>query len=176
MKIIKFLLYIIIILIIGSVIYLSTLSGKYNVFRTRIIKAPVSEVYATIDNLKTWEKWGPWNDQDSTIVYKYNDKTTGVNATYSWTSTIDGPGSITTNSEMPNKEIKQTLTFENRGSSEIIWYFTEYEGGTELTWQMKGELPFFFRFMAGELSNSLGPMLEQGLDNIDSYVTKKKVD
>ncbi|WP_196891936.1 SRPBCC family protein [Aureivirga marina] len=176
MKFVKFIVYIIIILIIGSVIYLSTLSGKYNVFRTRIIKAPVSEVFKTIDNLKTWEEWGPWNEQDSTIVYKYNDKTTGVDATYSWTSKADGPGSITTISEMPDKEIKQTLSFENRGSSEIVWYFTEYEGGTELTWQMKGELPFFLRFMTEELQNSLGPMLEQGLDNIDNFVTKNKTE
>ena len=57
--------------------------------------------------------------------------------------------------------------------SEVYWILNKVESGTELTWGIKGELPFFSRFMASGMTEQLGPMQERGLELFDKNFQKK---
>ncbi len=173
MKFLKYLLLLILALVVIGLLYVSMQPSDYNVSRSKVINRPVSDVFNTINDLKTWEKWGPWHDEDSTIVITYGDKTVGVGASDSWTSK-DGPGSMTTVALEPNSSILQEMRFGDSEPSETLWNFEETSEGTKVTWTMKDDkAPFMFKIfsaMSGGWDAMLGPMLAKGLDNLEAYI------
>ncbi len=177
MKIFKKLLLLLVVLVVGAIIYASFQPADYNVSRSKIIKAPISSVFNTVNEMKTWEKWGPWHDEDSTIVVTYGDKTAGVGAYNSWTSK-DGPGNMKTVKVIANKRIEQKMQFEDYEPSDVIWHFEEVEDGTKLTWQMKEtQAPFMFKALAafmGGWDKFFGGMMENGLGNLDKVVLEEE--
>ncbi|MCH2034528.1 MAG: GyrI-like domain-containing protein [Tenacibaculum sp.] len=173
MKILKYALLLLLAVILLGLIYVSMQSSDYNVERSKVINQPISKVFNTVNDLKTWEKWGPWHDEDSTIVVTYGEKTVGVGASDSWTSK-DGPGAMETISVEMNKSILQEMRFGDYEPSEILWNFEDVDDGTKVTWTMRDDkAPFFFKMfsaMSGGWDNMLGPMLENGLKNLDGVV------
>jgi effector-binding domain-containing protein len=158
-------------LLIAFSLFIATKPGNFDVKRTKEMKVPISVAYKTIDQLKTWETWGPWKAEDPSIVATYPEQTSGVGGSYSWTSK-QGAGSIKTLAQEENKSINQLLSFENRDDSNVYWTFKEVDNKTEVTWGMKGDLGFmgkvFFTMMGGA-DKILGKMLEDGLTNIDNF-------
>ena len=47
--------------------------------------------------------------------------------------------------------------------------FEEINGGTKVTWRMKGEMPFFIRFMTLFMDKMAGPDLEEGLKRLKEF-------
>ncbi len=175
MKILKlFFLFLLAVLLIG-VIYVATFSGAYDVSRSKIVKAPIEHSFNTVNNLESWEKWGPWHDEDSTIVVSYGDKKAGVGASSSWTSK-DGPGRMNTVATVPNQSIDQEIFMggDDSDPAGIYWKFDKVDEGTKITWGMKAEeAPFLFKFFAaisGGWEKMFGPMQEKGLDNLDKVI------
>ncbi len=173
MKFLKYTLLLLLVVVLLGLLYVAMQPSDYTIARSKVIKQPVSKVFNTVNDLKTWEKWGPWHDEDSTIVVTYGDKTVGVGANDTWTSK-DGPGAMKTISLVPNKSICQELTFGNNEPSEIFWDFEEVEDGTKVTWVMEDDAaPFFFKIFSafyGGWDAMLAPMLVKGLDNLDEVV------
>ncbi len=169
MKTFKYIFLVILLLIVVAAVYLATLSGTYDIKRSKIIKAEPPVVFNEINNFKNWKDWGPWYEQDSTIVPTYDNKTIGKGARYSWTSKKDGGGSMeTVEVEKPNK-IDQVVYFKTpfgEMKSNIFWIMekAEAEEGTLVTWEMQGEIDFFYRFMTKGMEKQMGPMLERGLE------------
>ena len=174
MKILKYILLLILALIALTLIYVGTYESSYNVNRSKIIKAPLSHAFNTVNDLKTWEKWGPWHDEDSTIVITYGDKTIGIGANTSWTSKKDGPGRMETINLETNTSIQQNIYMVDGKPANIYWNFEEVTDGTKVTWGMKADnTPFFFKLFAalsGGWDKMLGPMQEKGLDNLDKVL------
>ena len=90
MKFIKFLLFLVLIAIIAGAIYFATQDGTYQIESSREINAPKEVVYEIVQDLKTWEDWGPWKKEDPTMVFSYRDKTVGEGASYNWQGDMDG--------------------------------------------------------------------------------------
>jgi effector-binding domain-containing protein/uncharacterized protein YndB with AHSA1/START domain len=176
MKFLKYALLLILLLVIGSLVFTMMQPSEYDIARTKVIKAPVADVFNTVNDLKTWEEWGPWHDEDSTIVVTYGETTVGVGASDSWTSK-DGPGNIKTVAVEVNKSIHQKMQFGDYEPTDIVWDFKEVDGGTEITWHIKEtNAPFMFKMfaaMSGGWDKMLGPMEAQGLDNLDKVIQKK---
>ncbi len=140
MKILKYLLFLILLIIIGSAIYFGTKDGTYNIRDSMIIKAPPEVVFKKVDNLKSWESWSPWKKKDSTLIFTYAEKSVGEGASFSWDGNVNG--SLTTTKTIPYKEIDQELTVDTpmgKRTSEVRWTFEEAEGGTKVTWGVQGE-------------------------------------
>lgn len=177
MKFFKYLIVFIILLVVGALIYAFAQPSKYDISRSKIIKAPIASVFNTVNEMKTWEKWGPWHDQDTTIVVTYGDKTSGIDAYNSWESK-DGPGNMKTVNVVPNKLIEQKMQFADYNPSDVIWKFEEAEGGTKVTWQMKEtNAPFVFKLAAafiGGWDKMLGSMEEDGLSNLEKLILEEQ--
>lgn len=176
MKILKYLVLLLLAVIIGGAVYAYMQPSEYDISRSKVIKAPIADVFSTVNDLRTWEEWGPWHDEDSTIVVTYGDNTIGVGANHSWTGK-DGPGNMKTVNVVANKIIEQKMQFSDYDPSDVIWKFKEVEGGTEVTWHIKeGDAPFMFKIFAalsGGWDNMLGPMQAQGLGNLDKVIQKR---
>ncbi|WKK65475.1 SRPBCC family protein [Lutimonas zeaxanthinifaciens] len=176
MKIVKNIILLVLIVFVIASVYLATLDGSYDVSRTRRIKADPEVVFNDLNDYRNWKDWGPWYEQDSTILVQYADNTIGEGGAYTWTSDIEGGGSIKTVEINKPDQIKQEIIFETPFGdmkSDIYWNLKKVESDTELTWGMKGELPFFSRFMASGMEDQLGPMQERGLELFDENIQRK---
>ncbi len=176
MKAFKKILLLLLVVIVAALIYVVIQPSDYNVSRSKVINAPVADVFNTVNDLRSWEEWGPWHRVDTTIVVTYGDITAGVGASNSWTSQ-DGPGSMKTIAVVPNKSIDQEMQFADYDPSGIQWTFEEVEGGTKVTWIMKDDsAPFFlkiFAAMSGGWENMFAPDEEQGLENLNELMSQK---
>jgi len=175
MKLLKYLFFLILILIIGGSIYLATLNGSYDIKQTKIIKAPVEVVFNEINDYKNWQHWSPWLEMDSTIVATYPEITSGVNASYSWTGK-EGGGSMKTISLIPNKEIIQQIDFGTGSTPEVYWNLKKVDNGTEVTWGIRGKNTFTekaYWLTQGGIEKNIKPMYIRGLDLLDTYITKE---
>ena len=140
MKILKYLLFLVLLIIIGSAIYFGTKDGTFNIQDSIVIKAPPEVVFNKINDYKSWEEWGPWKKDDPTMTITYAEKTSGEGASYSWDGQMSG--AMTTTKVIPNKEIVQDLTLQTPAGerlSKVYWHFEELPDGTKVTWTMEGE-------------------------------------
>lgn len=181
MKILKYLLFLILIVLIGGAIYFGTKDGKFDVAESKVMEAPAEVIYNNVKDYKNWQEWGPWMKLDSAIVINYAEKTEGEGAAYSWSSEHMevGDGSMKTLKVIPNKEIDQKITFNTPvgdSESDVYWRFeaTETPGQTKVTWGMKGEQSFmekvFMSFQDEDMETGISKMFQQGLTDIETIV------
>lgn len=176
MKTFKRIALVLFILIVAAIVYVALQPSDYDVSRSKIIKAPIDVAFNTVNDIKSWEKWGPWHDEDSTIAITYGDKTVGVGASSSWTSK-DGPGKLKMVAAIPNKSINIEMQYGDYDPTLIEWKFDEVDGGTKITWSMSStNNPFIFKMFAaisGGWDGMFGPMEEQGLNNLDTVLMEE---
>lgn len=175
MKILKYLLLLVLIVVIGGAIYLATLEGTYDINRSKVINAPAAVVFDKVNDYKSWTEWSPWFELDPEVKLTYGDITSGSGASYSWHSDNKdvGAGSMETTEAVTNESISQKIAFTKpwQSESDIYWTFKPAEGGgTEVTWGMKGEMPFMQRFFASRMDEMVGPDYERGLAKLDSVI------
>lgn len=184
MKLLKYLFFLILILVIGSSIYFGTQDGKFDVTESKVINAPVSLIYNNVNDFKNWQSWGPWIAKDPDIKIIYDENTIGEGGSYSWTSDVMevGNGSMNTLKVIPNKEIAQSITFNTPmgdSKSKVKWLFesTENPAQTKVSWGMKGEQSLLEKvsmaFSEDNLESSIKTMFQEGLTNLDGVVTKE---
>lgn len=184
MKILKYLLFLILIVIIGGAIFFATKNGSFDVAESKVIEAPVEVIYNNIQDFENWQEWGPWMKIDTNIVINYAEKTKGEGASYSWRSDHDevGSGSMKTIKVIPNKELDQKIVFNTPfgdSESEVYWLFEEAEtrGQTKVTWGMKGEQTFmekvFMYFQEKDMESGISEMFQSGLSNLEKVIIEE---
>lgn len=176
MKFLKYIFLFLLIIVVLISVYLGTLDGKYDIRRTRNIMADPAVVYNDLNDYKNWQDWGPWFEQDSTLEVHYDTITIGEKAAYSWTSDKEGGGKMRTLKVDPHKRLDQEIIFDTpfgEMKSEVYWILEKTETGTDLTWGIKGELPFLSRFMVESMVEQMGSMQERGLELLDESIQKK---
>lgn len=175
MKAIKYFIFILIILIVGSCVYIGVQPSSYDVSRTKTIKAPVNVVFEQVNDFKKWHDWSPWVEKDSTLTFEYPEKTSGVGGSYSWTGK-EGKGEMKTLAISENDSILQELKFENFPATNVYWKFNKVSEGTEVTWGMKSDetsfMMKFFALISGGMDKMIGPDYERGLEKLDSVAVE----
>lgn len=179
MKVLKFLLFLILIVVIGGAIYFGAKDGNYDLSETKTIKAPSSLIFDTVNEYKTWETWGPWKEEDPNMTFSYPEKTSGVGGRYSWTGEFSG--SMETTNVVENKSIEQDLTLVTPGGErypKVYWSFEPTKSGeTEVTWGMRGEHTFmdkvYYALSGMDFNADMKEMHQKGLEGIETYVFKE---
>ncbi len=140
-----------------------------------VIQAPPEVIFNKVNDLKSWESWGPWNKEDGAVTFTYAEKTSGEGASYSWDG--DMSGSLTTTKVIPNKEIQQDVTLETPAGERhpnMYWTFEKVEGGTEVTWGIKGEHTLidkaYYSISDYDFDAEMHKMNREGLENIAEEV------
>ncbi|QAA80978.1 AraC family transcriptional regulator [Aequorivita sp. H23M31] len=140
MKILKYLLFLILLIIIGSAIYFGTKDGDYAVSDSIVVAAPAEVVFDKVNDFKNWEGWMPFKQKDPSLTFKYAEKSSGEGASMSWEG--KNSGSITTTKVIPYKEIQQDLTFKSaagKRNAKMIWLFETIGDSTKVTWETNGK-------------------------------------
>ena len=177
MKAIKYILFLLLIFIIGVSIYVAVQPNSFEVSRERTINAPSSVIYDQIIELKNWEEWSPWKEKQPNATISYSEITNGIGGSFSWEDK-DGTGTIRTISETPNTFIEEEIQFDDFEPSIINWTFVpDSNGNTKVTWKIKSDnIPFMFKAysaFSGGFDKIFGPDFERGLEKLDSIVVAK---
>ncbi len=174
MKILKILgLLLLVVLVIGA--FQPT---KRNYESSTTINAPKELIFSKVNNLKTWEEWGPWLKEDPTMKMTFTDKSEGVGANYSWTSDNSGNGKMAITETTPPTSMKADLEFEGQGGNESYFTLADAEGGgTKVTWGMDMKTPFPFNimmlFMGGSMKKNMDQMYAAGLEGLKTMCEKE---
>ena len=174
MKALKYILFLLLIAIIGSAIYVAVQPNSFEVSRTKTIKAPTPVIYNNVIDFKNWEAWSPWVEKEPSTKITLSEQTKGLGGSYSWTDK-DESGTMKTLETAPNTSIKQDMQLADFPASHVLWQFISNEdGSTDVTWTISGnDLPFGFKaYMAfsGGMEKQIGPDFERGLEKLDSIV------
>ena len=174
MKALKYILFLLLIIIIGMAIYIAVQPNHFEVSRTRTINAPAPVLYDNVIDFKNWAAWSSWVEADPEMKITLPEQTKGVDGSYSWEDK-DGIGTMKTTETIPNKSIEQQMQFAEFPPSDITWEFKPNEdGSTDATWTISGkDLPFGFKafttFMGG-MEKQIAPHYERSLEKLDSIV------
>ncbi|GAA0873310.1 hypothetical protein GCM10009117_24570 [Gangjinia marincola] len=178
MKILKYIFFLLLIVVIGACIYFATKNGSYAIAEDESINAPKALVYQTVNELKTWEEWGPWKEEDPEMTFTYPEKTQGEGASYSWDGEYEGK--IETISTHPTDSLVQKLMIQTplgERISNVTWYFKETEDAIKTTWKITGEHPLidkiFFGISGMDFDSQMSSMFTKGLSNLEEFVEEK---
>lgn len=177
MKALKYIIFLLLILLIGAAIYVAVQANEFEVNRKRTLSAPHQMVYNNIIDFKNWEAWSSWAEADPDMTITLPEQTSGIGGSYQWEDK-DGIGKMTTLEAEPFTSIKQEMQFAEFPSSEITWKITPTENNTtEVSWTISGkDLPFGFKafsaFMGG-MEKQIGPHFERGLEKLDSVLVSE---
>jgi len=184
MKLFKYLIFLILLFVIGGAIFFGTKDSKFDVSETLVIDAPAEIIYNQVKDFKNWKNWGPWLEIDPNIQISQSEKSEGKGATYSWKSEHKALGnvSVETKKVIPLKEINQEISVETLlgdSKSDVYWRFEETEtpGQTKVTWGVKGDPPFLEKvlmsFRKHDIGTGVGILFPQGLANLDSLAVEE---
>lgn len=173
----KKILLVLAIIIIGVVIWLAVTDGSYHVKRSVTVDVPVSKAYTFVQDYHNWKDWSPWLIMENDVALSYSGEPGTLNHGYTWQGELTGSGEMTTTKLVPDELIEQGLIFKEPFPSEsnVYWTFSGDSTKTEITWGMKGEMPFFFKFMARQMEPMIGMDYERGLSMLKEKLETGKV-
>lgn len=181
MKIIKYLFFLLLLLIIGGAVFIATKDGAYEVEESYIMEVPNELAFNTINDYKTWEHWGPWMESDPEMNITYAEKTEGEGASYRWESSSEGDGSMKTIKTAPFNTIEQNIEFITpfgESKSDVYWKLEPIDNQkTKVIWGMRGEQSFmekaYWATQDSTLSQTIKPMYKKGLQNLEAHIKEQ---
>ena len=171
MKVVKRILLVLVVLVALLAVIALFLPSKMSISRSLTIKSAPENVYSLVGNLKSWNRWSPWNQMDPNWKVTWGGPEEGNGSWYSWVSENSnlGTGKITITNAVPFDSIITKMEF--MGSEDPAWgryYFKSAEGGVTLTMRMDADFGFnligrwIALFMKGEIETNF----DTGLENI----------
>ncbi|MGB6268588.1 MAG: SRPBCC family protein [Olleya sp.] len=176
MKYLKYLLFLLLIGVIATAIYIAVQPNSYQVEKSKTIQAPASLIYNEVIDFKNWEDWNAWIEEKPEMTISYPEKTNGIDGSYSWEDEGE-TGTMKTTDANPNTSISQEMQFGEYPKSDVKWEFTPNEdGSTEVKWTISGKnLPFGFKAFAaftGGMEKQIGPYYERSLELLNRKVVE----
>jgi len=166
------LIFVIAFCIVAVFVYMARYSGRLRVTQTRIIDAPIDDVYARVADFRYWGDWNPWLEHDPDLQVTLSDQTDTKGSRYAWASERIGSGEIEHVRLVARERIEQRMRFKNpfhfRGRG--TWLFVDCAGKTEVTWRMNGRVGFSLRAFAQTVRGTIELDYRYGLDRLARMV------
>lgn len=175
MKILKYLLYVLLALVVIGVILGLVGPKTYNVSRSKVIAASSEQIWPYVTHFQKTKSWSPWVRMDTTMTAEYSGEEGTVGSRMSWKSKKMGGGEQTITVLEPYKFADSELKFMQpwgEGHATSAFHLMDTVGGTKVTWGIKGENGFVNRALSAlfNADKMMGPVFEQGLHNLDSVM------
>ncbi|WP_430810215.1 MULTISPECIES: SRPBCC family protein [unclassified Carboxylicivirga] len=162
------------IIVLLIIIWLMSIDGSYHVKKSIEINVSRQKAYAQIADFTSWPLWSPWLCMEPGARVEVTQDGKGVGAVNRWEGKLVGIGEIEhlnlNESESIDQEIRFVKPFKSR--SEVYWRFNVVGEGCEVTWGMRGKMPFLFKFMAKKVAPWIGMDYERGLKMLKDLLEK----
>lgn len=179
MKILKYLLFLLLIIFIAGSIYIATKDGAYKVESTKVINAPAPMLFREVVDLSNWKNWTAWSGIDG-IDLNISGEPSEENAIMEWQAEDIRDGKIVTTAVIPYSRLEQILNMQTiigEAEGKITWTFTPEDGGTRVNWVLEGNQSFkeklAFTLQDNDLTEVFLPVFEQSLENLEQNVIRK---
>ena len=164
LKILKYLVGIIVILLAAGFLLPSTYSAE----RSMTINAPAEKVFPLIANQKEWKRWSVWNQRDPNMLMTYSGPEAAAGSKWSWKSKSEGNGGMEWSAVEANKRVGYILTMEGMTPATGDLLVTKEGSGSKVTWNMNGDAGMnpIFRWFGLFMDKMVGPDFDAGLKNL----------
>lgn len=178
MKILKYLLFLILIIFIAGSIYVATKEGDFEVESSKMIAAPTPLLYKEVADYTNWKNWDAWSSIEG--MNMDIQKASGEGAELNWQAEGIRDGRIITASEIPFSKIEQQVVMQTtlgESGGHVVWTFEPQGDSTLVSWTLRGDQSFkeklAFSLQENDLSDVFEPIFEKSLENLQQNVTRK---
>jgi effector-binding domain-containing protein len=170
MKILKFLLYTILALVVFVLAAGLFARKDYHIERSWEINAPKSIIFDQLVHYKNFQKWSPWSALDPNMKYTISEPDGKVGSIYTWKGNDKvGEGSMET-AAITNDRIDTKVIFKNPWESSMPTFFKMEEKGKaiKVSWGSDMIIPFPMNAFAmfTDVDKAIGTDYETGLRNL----------
>ena len=152
------------------------LPQKAHVESSVMVNAGPEILFDQVNDLHNWTNWSPWTSEDTTMKITYGNNTTGVGASYSWTSKHSGTGSLIISKSDPNTYVQTELDFHSVGIAYSPFKFEPDGKLTKVTWAYdNAKLSYLERYFVVLFRKNMMKMLQKGLDNLKRTAEKLRL-
>ena len=174
MRILKWLLAVVVLLVLAVVAGAYLLPERAQVSRSIVIKASPEAVFAQVNDLHQFAEWSPWSGIDPAMTMRFEGPEAGVGQKMVWSSEHqevgNGSQEITASSE--NQRVETMLDFGEMGTATAAFVLEPVDDGTRVTWAFEtalGNSPIK-RWMGLMMDRWVGDMYDQGLATLKQRV------
>lgn len=170
-------------LVFGILVFLLSLllPSRAIVERSGVIDAPVTVVYAQLNNLSDWPSWNPWAAPATAQEIEYSAPASGTGAYYTWKGVQQEKhitGKVTIQNSHPQKGIIYKMEFNEMRPVNAAFELKPAADGkaTAIQWRLETHLGWWpWWKLRGFLADKLtGPQLEDGLTKLKYICEGKK--
>ena len=180
MKIFKYILVAIGLIIATLLITALFLPKEYNVSRTVTIERNNTDVYSYVKYLKNQANYNVWAQMDPNQITTYTGEDGQVGFTSAWKSEIDSVGAGAQTIVAMNEgtsidyEIIFTEPFESTMQTAMLFAPVD-SSSTKVTWNFRGDMdyPFNVMLLVYDMEKSLGKDMQQGLNKLKELLEKE---
>ena len=144
--------------------------AAYSVARQTMIQAPPEVIFPHVNSLRAWNAWSPWAKKDPAARVSYQGPDSGVGAQFAWSGNREvGAGTMTIVTSDPARRVGLKLDFTEPmvGTNDVALELKPVDGGTNVTWSIRGENGFLSRAIMTaigiDLERMIGGEYEAGL-------------
>ncbi|UPQ79104.1 GyrI-like domain-containing protein [Flavobacterium azooxidireducens] len=172
MRILKYILLLILLILLAFSVYLSTKEGNFSVTKSKVINIEKSTLFQYVNDYQNWESFLNLNEKN--LKASYPNNTVGVGGSFNWTGS-NGNGSVETTFLKENDSIAQKVSW-NGVTSDAFITFKDTVGGTKVTWNSSGKLDFMGKvesFFSSGFEKKLGSDFENNLIALEKVLSKE---
>jgi predicted transcriptional regulator YdeE len=138
-----------------------------NISRDIVIQAPLETVFDAVHDFKKWIPWSPWILAEPDCKLEFAENGTS----YSWDGKIIGSGQLTKTRIDGTQSMEMDLQFFKpwKSQSKVSFVFKDTNEGVNVTWNMRGSLPFFLFFMKKKMEAFVSMDYERGLKMLREF-------
>ena len=167
---------VIVLAVVGFVAAVSMQPATTHVERSVVIEATPADIFPYANDFTLWQQWDPWGPKDPNQVTEISDPASGVGASMSWTSEINGSGSMTIKESVENEKVIQDLEFKEPWESQALAgvHIAPEGEATKVTWTLDTQNNFGAK-MAGlfmDMDEMVGADYEAGLASLKDVAEK----
>jgi hypothetical protein len=171
MKVLKGVLYFILIMVVATLLAALFAPSKMAVSRKVTIDKESEVVYRYLVDIRKWQDWDPWFTIDSIQTRNYNGSVRSSDYGFSWKSSHPAlkSGAVQVLDLKVNEEISFDIDLSitnQRSAGHGLFTLKEQGSQTVLTWAMVSEMDYPHRLLNYFMKQSLGLKLELGLQNL----------
>jgi effector-binding domain-containing protein/ribosome-associated toxin RatA of RatAB toxin-antitoxin module len=173
MRILKYIFYILLLLLTALSVYVFTQDGSYLVNEKKVIQLPVSTLFNYVNDYKNWNEFNASFVKDSTTKTEFSKVAIGVGATMDWKNK-NSNGTIKT-IFTTNDSIAQRVDWMGN-PLKSYWLFKETTKGTEVTWTVSGTLNFkakLFKLFSSGVDSEIQSTIKASLENLNQLLIKE---
>jgi hypothetical protein len=172
MKIIKKIVWVLIVVLAIFLITPLFVGNTYHTERSVEIDADKAEVYEYMSNFGNFKMWSPWAELDPSMNVEVKGKPGEIGSSYSWKGNEEVGSGIMTIQDMSENEIEIQLKFIEpfESVSTTRYIVSNLKEGTKVTWEMDGRMdyPTNSMLLFIDMDEQIGKDFDRGLQKLKS--------